>query len=223
MTNLQRFAFIEFDSVVLRGAKDYVAAASAVLSPLGGPAVDDIIYSRFFANRPKVSAVSAYLEYAGITEEAQPLAKDIMAKYRASLLERAGKEERRCAEFAAPLASRNIMVVWVTQIDEEPAREVLSSLVTDSSTVVYEPSQYVGGNSWENWRRLCRRFETVERLCTAIVGSGISAKGALAASLYAIACADPLALEQDFSGVDAYFEEFSDEIAPELLRVLWKA
>ncbi len=221
MAMLQRAVFVEFDFAVLHGMKDYVDAANAVLAPLGAP-VDAIAYARFFCGRTRAGGVTALLGRAGVVQEAPPLATQIMDGYKQALLARAASVKSACAEFAAPLLEKSIHVVWVTQADEAAVKEALGDAVKEGVQVLHEPSQYVGGYSWENWRRLCRRLDVHERLCAAVAGSGQSAKGAIAAGLYAAACADPLAQSQDFGGIDTFVEKIDGKLAVALLRILWQ-
>lgn len=221
MAMLQRAVFVEFDTAVLHGMKDYVAAANDVLSPLGVP-IDAIAFERFLCGRTRVGGVTVVLERAGVKQEVAPLATQIMGEYKKAVLAQAASVKDLCAAFAAPLLEKNINVVWVTQADDVAVTEALGDAVKEGVQVLHEPSQYVGGYSWENWRRLCRRLEVYERLCAAVVGSGQAAKGAIASGLYVAACADPLAENQDFGGVDTFVEQIDKNLAADLLRMLWQ-
>lgn len=221
MATLQRAVLVELDYAVLHGMKYYVDAANSVLSPIGVK-VDAIDYARFLSGRTKASGVAALLKHAGVSKEAAPLASEILAASKKALVANIPEVKETCAKFVAALHTKNVCVVFVTQADAAEVTEALGDVVVDGVRVLQEPTQHVGGYSWDHWRRLCNRLNIHERLCAAVVGSGISAKGAMATGLYLTACIDPLAQDQDFSGVEVFSEAIDDKLAKELLRLLWQ-
>jgi len=221
MSKIQRTVFVEFDFVVLQGMKDFVGVANSVLSPLKVP-VDEVGFARFFAGRSKVAGVAAALGHAGVKSEAAPLANEIAKGYRDALAARAAEGRKVLAKLVEPLLKKGIVVVLVTQADDALVKEALGDVLDDRIIVMNEPPQFVDGYGWENWRRLCRRVDVHERLSVAVVGSGTSTKGAVAAGLYVAAIADPLATNQDFGGFDYFGDKLDDGLFPELMRVLWQ-
>ena len=221
MAMQQRAVFVELDYAVLHGMKHYVDAANTVLSPIG-VTVDAIGYARFLSDHTKASGVAALLEHAGVSQEAAPLAAEILAANKKALVAHVPEVKKTCAKFIAPLLAKDVCVAFVTQADAAEVTEALGDVVVEGVQVLQEPTQHVGGYSWDNWRRLCNRLEVHERLCAAVVGSGISAKGAMATGLYLSACIDPLAQYQDFSGVETFAEAIDETLAQELLRMLWQ-
>ncbi len=221
MAILQRAVFVELDYAGLHGMKDYADSATAVLSP-HGITVDPVLFARFFSGRTGSSAVAAVLKKAGVAAEAGPLASEILEGCKRSLLRRVPSLKSACAKFAAPLLAQDIFVVFVTQLAEAEAREALGDVVKEGVQVMTEPSQHIGTYGWESWRRLSRRLNVHERLCAAVVGSGLSAKGAVSSGLYAAACIDPLAQHQDFSGVNVFADGIDEALAKEMLRMLWQ-
>jgi len=217
MATLQRVVFVELDVAVLHGLKDYAASANNVLAP-HGITVDDVAFARFFIGRTGSAAVAAALGKAGATGDADALASRILDEFKPALLKRVASVKAACAKFAAPLLARDIRVAWVTQLSEADVREALG----EGALVMSETAQLVGCHGWESWRRLCRKLNVHERLCAAVVGSGPSAKGAVSSGLYVAACADPLAQNQDFGGVDVMAETINEALAKDVLRMLWQ-
>ncbi|NLL83850.1 MAG: hypothetical protein GX230_06370 [Lentisphaerae bacterium] len=221
MSKIKRTVFVEFDFAILQGMKDFVGAANPVLAPLK-VSVDEIGFARFFAGRSKVAGVTALLKHAGIKSEAAPLANEIAKKFREAIVARAAEGSEALVKLSDPLLAKGISLVLVTQADDGMLREALGEAIKEEMLVVSEPPQFADGYGWENWRRVCRRVDVHERLSVAVVGSGTSTQGAVAAGLYAAAIADPLAINQDFTGFDYFSEKLDGDLLPELMRVLWQ-
>jgi hypothetical protein len=221
MAILQRAVFVELDYAVLRGMKNYADAASAVLAP-HGIQVDPVVFARYFCGKTGAGAVSAVLAKAGVSAEEGPLVTQILEGYKTALAARVPSVKAVCAKFTPALLAKETRIIWVTQLPEADVAAMLGDVVKDGVQVITEPCSHIGCYGWENWRRMCRKLNVHERLSVAVVGSGLSAKGAIAAGLFAAVCMDPLAQNQDCSGVDAMVENFGDSLSKEVMRILWQ-
>jgi hypothetical protein len=221
MAILQRAVFVELDYAVLHGMKDYADAASAVLAP-HGIRVDPVVFARYFCGKTGAGAVSAVLAKAGVSAETEPLATQILDDFKTALAARMPTVKAVCAKFTTALLAKETRIIWVTQLPEADVVAMLGDEVKEGVQVITEPCQHIGCYGWENWRRMCRKLNVYERLSMAVVGSGLSAKGAITAGLYAASCIDPLAQNQDCSGVDAIAETFGEGLSKEVLRILWQ-
>ena len=221
MAILQRTVFVELDYAVLHSMQDYVDSANAVLAP-HGITLDPILFARHFSGKSGSGAVSAMLAKAGVSAEAGPLASQIVDGYKKALAARVASVTALCAKFTSPLVAKDTHVVFVTQLPEADVTAALGNVVKEGVQVMSESCSHIGSYGWESWRRMCRKLNVYERLSGAVVGSGLSAKGAIAAGLYASACMDPLAQNQDCSGVDVIVEAFDESLAKEMLRILWQ-
>jgi hypothetical protein len=221
MATVQRAVFVELDYAVVHGMKDYADAASTVLAP-HGIRVDPVMFARYFCGKTGAGAVSAVLAKAGVSAEAGPLAAQILEGFTTALAARVPSVKGLCAKFTPALLARETQVIWVTQLPEADVAAMLGDVIREGVQVLSEPCSHIGCYGWDNWRRICRKLNVYERLSLAVVGSGLSAKGAIAAGLYAAACIDPLAQNQDCSGVDALAETVGESLSKEALRILWQ-
>jgi hypothetical protein len=114
----------------------------------------------------------------------------------------------------------NFKVVLATSADPVAVKAIFGDIDSPNFSVVRTNSLIFGANSWDVFRILCHNEGLLERLSVAIVGSGASTRGAIAAGLGVIGKVAPETDFEDFTGCDRIVDQLSDDIIDDIKRLL---
>lgn len=216
---LQRNVLIELDYAVLHALKPQAEACRAVLTK-SGLTLDDPLFMRFFFGKTLAQGVDSMAGKEGKTVDVPAVAAEIGEACRIATMGAMPDAKSVCASFVKDVLARELRVFFVTGMPESDVQQALGDLCGGQATVVSEPYSVCGCYAWDNWRRVVRKLQIRERLSVAVVGSGLSGKGALSTGMHVIARPDPLAESQDYSGTDMLTQKLDAAVRNEVLRVL---
>ena len=119
-------------------------------------------------------------------------------------------------------APKEVKVVLVSALPDVRIKELLGDELKDKVQVVQVIRSHFFVYKPEMWHAICARAGRYERLCAAVVGSGISCRSALAAGLHSLVAYDPLMEGNDFSGADYVSAKIDKKLLAEGFRRLRK-
>lgn len=216
---LQRTVLIELDFAVLHTLKVQAAACREVLEK-SGIVLDDSLFLRYFVGKTMTQGTHAIAQRDGKTIDVPAVAGELTAACRAATLRAMASAKDVCGAFVRELTDKDLHVVLVTGVPEADAQQALGELCGGKAVLLSEPQVLCGCYGWDSWRRAVRKLQIRERLTIALVGSGLSSKGALSVGMHVIVRPDPLAECQDFSGADAMVQKLDASVRAEVLRLL---
>lgn len=216
---LQRTVLIELDFAVLHALKPQAAACRDVLAK-SGIVLDEALFMRFFVGKTMANGVTAMAQRAGKTINVPVVVGELTEACRLATLRAMPEAREICGTFVKELLAKGLSVAFVTGVPESDAQQALGDLCGENAALVSEPQVLCGCYGWESWRRAVRKLQIRERLSVALVGGGLSSKGALSAGMHVVVRADPLADCQDYSGVDLMTQKLDAAVRAEILRLL---
>ncbi len=121
------------------------------------------------------------------------------------------------------VSPKGVKVVLVSAMPDVRLKELLGAALSDQVHVVQVTRSHCFVYKPEMWNAVCARVGLYERLCVAMVGSGISCRSALAAGLYSVVAYDPLMEGNDYGGADYVSGKVDKKLIAEGLRCLRKS
>jgi hypothetical protein len=216
---LQRTVLIELDFAVAHALKPQAAACRDVLAK-SGIELDESLFLRHFVGKTMTQGVSAMAQRSGKTVDVAAVVAELTEACRGATVRCLTGVKEVCGAFIKELAAKGLHVAIVTGVPESDAQQALGDLCSDGVVLLSEPQVLCGCYGWESWRRAVRKLQIRERLTVALVGGGLSSKGALSSGMHVIVRADPLAEFQDYSGVDLMVQKLDSSVRAEVLRLL---
>lgn len=217
-TGHQRGVLVEADLVVLSGMELFFGACVKRLSKEGVKLSRDL-FLRFLFGKPLARGMGALLEKTGKTGDAPALAADCTAAYLEALQKADSQARDGVLTFVKDVAARGVKVGLITQLAEEPAKQVFAEVLSNDVVAITESPHNACMHGWEGWRRAARKLQVGDRLCVAI-SSPASAHGALAASMRLAVVLDPMQDHFDCGGADLIVESFTPAIRTAALGLL---
>jgi hypothetical protein len=185
-----------------------------------GITLDELLFLRLFVGKTMAQGAAAAAQRDGKTIDVSAVAAELTEACRAATLRAMSGAKDICESFVKGMVAKGLRVGFVTGVAESDAQPVLADLCGENAILVSEPQVLCGCYGWESWRRAVRKLQIRERLTVAMVGSGLSGKGALSAGMHVVVRADPLAEFQDYSGIDLMVTKLDDGVRSEVLRLL---
>ena len=146
----------------------------------------------------------------------------IRATVLAALQKNLGRLATDVAMIVSEAASKDVKVVLVSALPDTRIKELLGGDLKDKVQVIQVTRSHCFVYKPEMWQAVCARAGLYERLCAAVVGSGISCRSALVAGLGVLVAYDPLMEGNDFGGADYVSAKIDKKLLAEGLRRLRK-
>jgi len=220
-TGHQRGVLVEADLVVLSGMELFLGACTSRLAKEGIKLNRDL-FLRYLFGKPLARGLAALLEKtgkAGKIEDIPAVAADCTAAYLEALTKADSQARDGVLTFVKDAAARGVKVGLITQLPEEPAKQVFADVLGNNVVAITETPANACMHGWEGWRRAARKLQVGDRLCVAI-SSPASARGALAASMRLAVVLDPMQEHFDCGGADLMVESFTPAIRTAALGLL---
>jgi len=219
---LPHASIIELDFTALPGQKMLLDICKKRLAQ-EGVKLDQLTAARYLNEKTFAQGFSSLCEVQGKQTVDVPT---VVAECQEAFCEQIGDEMTKLpAGFLAfldgLLANEKVHVVLLTHAEKEKVLEALGEeRAKPNLSVMHNVSDYYASLTWEVLRRVCRTDKLFERLTLAVMGSGLSTRSAVTASMSVIAKICPETAYQDFTGSDLRIEEFSDSILPQAFDLL---
>lgn len=99
-------------------------------------------------------------------------------------------------------ASKGARIVLVSALPDTRLKDTLGDALKDQVSIIQVTRSHCFVYRPDMWKAICARSGLYERMCVAVVGSGISCRSALVADLHVVVACDPLMEGNDYGGAD---------------------
>lgn len=206
---------VEWDYVALDGVSRLFKACAEVLKDSGVELSQPLFASKLLGSRLAAGLASI----AGV-DDGEPLAEKVQEIYLTGLAEVVDSPRKEILALAKDMAARGLKIGIVTELSADFVKPLVSGLGLAGAVVVSDTASSVCGFGHKTWARIPHELGLAEQAGVALVASGASLKGAMAANLGVIAIPAPETSFQDFGGADLVADAFTPAIAEAILAAL---
>lgn len=219
---LQYAVVIEFDYAVLPGRRMLGEICAKRFAKDSIPS-DIASVSRYVNGHHFAHGLRELCEAKGcVTIDVPSVVTDCQEEFSAAIAKAADDVPGSFKTFLKSLleVAPNLKVVLATSACADAVKSAFADIESENFSVVRINSAVFGGNAWDSFRILCHNEGLLERLSVAVVGSGASTRGAIAAGMNVVAKVSPETDFEDFTGCDRLTDDLTGEIIDDIKRLL---
>lgn len=217
--DLHRGVVVEYDFVALPGHGFLFDICRERLGT-DGVVLDEILMSRMMNGKSFSAALGVLSKILDTPIDASEIVSECYEAFVNKIAEQAVNTPAAFFDFTRDLLAQDIKVIMVTRSTEKVLLPVFIEQDCGDVIIKRDVSSGFGFYSWDAMTRAAESNKVLPRLCAAVVASGYTAKSALVSGMGVVAKPNLYTDYQDFSGSDAFCEEFSKDTVSEILRIL---
>lgn len=205
-----RKLLVEMDYVLIDGQQTALSAAREALAQEEVDLeLDPALFSRALAGRPPARGFSLLASITDKRIDASACARATNEAIRERLASGSTPARKNVVKALQDLREDGVCPAFVTRLDEDNARAMLDEmkLADDETVIVSTQPDRLTGCGIENWKPFPGLLRVNARRCVALVGSGNSAKSAIAVDMQAVVLRQDLTDFQDAGGANRVLRE----------------